>query len=110
MLAQPLLLSLQHKAQIGHALLDNFAAERPPVLLIHGDDDKNVDYGQSLLLARELTAREVPFEEMSVPNERHDFFRYANWLAAYRAAEDFFDRRLTGKPPETLPIRGNDDD
>jgi hypothetical protein len=31
LLAQPLLLSLQHKAQIGRALLDNFAAERPPV-------------------------------------------------------------------------------
>ena len=80
---------------------------RSPVLIIHGDDDKNVDYGQSLLLARELTARDVPFEEMSVPNERHDFFRYANWLAAYRAAEDFFDRRLTGMPPEALPVRGN---
>jgi dipeptidyl aminopeptidase/acylaminoacyl peptidase len=54
---------------------------RSPVLIVHGDDDKNVDHDQSLLLARELTARGVPFEELSLPNERHEFFRYGDWLA-----------------------------
>ena len=67
---------------------------RSPVLLIHGDDDYNVPYGQSLLLARELTARGVPFEELAFPNERHDFFRFANWLTSYRATIDFFERKL----------------
>lgn len=70
---------------------------RSPVLLIHGDDDKNVDHDQSLLLARELAARGIPFEELSFPNERHDFFRYENWLKSYRAAEQFFARTLGGK-------------
>ncbi|HEX7694745.1 MAG TPA: prolyl oligopeptidase family serine peptidase [Sphingomonas sp.] len=65
---------------------------RSPVLIVHGDDDKNVDHDQSLLLARELTARGVPFEEMSLPNERHEFFRYRDWLASYRATEAFFAR------------------
>ena len=65
-----------------------------PVLLIHGDDDQNVDYRQSLLLARELTARGVPFEELAIPNERHDFFRYESWLEALERTGDFFDRRL----------------
>ncbi|MGN6819281.1 MAG: S9 family peptidase [Sphingomonas sp.] len=70
---------------------------RSPVLIVHGDDDKNVDHEQSLLLARELTARGVPFEEMSLPNERHEFFRYRDWLASYRATEAFFGRVLKGK-------------
>ena len=67
---------------------------RSPVLLIHGDDDQNVDYRQSLLLARELTARGVPFEEIAIPNERHDFFRYESWLEALEKTGDFFDRKL----------------
>ncbi|HEX7851380.1 MAG TPA: prolyl oligopeptidase family serine peptidase, partial [Sphingomonas sp.] len=67
---------------------------RSPVLIVHGDDDKNVDHDQSLLLARELTARGVPFEELSLPNERHEFFRYDDWLASYRATEAFFARTL----------------
>ena len=67
---------------------------RSPVLLIHGDDDQNVDYRQSLLLARELAARDVPFEELALPNERHDFFRYESWLEAFDKAGDFFDRKL----------------
>ncbi|WP_120716419.1 S9 family peptidase [Tsuneonella amylolytica] len=67
---------------------------RSPVLLIHGDDDRNVDYRQSLTLARELTARDVPFEELALPNERHDFFRYESWLDAMTATGDFIDRKL----------------
>lgn len=67
---------------------------RSPVLLVHGDDDRNVRFSQSLLLARELAARRIPFEELVFPNERHEFLRYADWLTAYRATIDFFDRQL----------------
>jgi dipeptidyl aminopeptidase/acylaminoacyl peptidase len=67
---------------------------RSPVLIVHGDDDKNVDFAQSLLLARELTARGVPHEELVFPNERHEFFRTADWLTAYRRTISFFDANL----------------
>jgi dipeptidyl aminopeptidase/acylaminoacyl peptidase len=70
------------------------AGWRSPVLLIHGDDDHNVDFDQSLLLARELAARGVPHEELVFPNERHGFLRYGDWLKSYRAAEGFFGRML----------------
>ncbi|WP_404711269.1 S9 family peptidase [Sphingomonas sp. MMS24-J13] len=70
---------------------------RSPVLLIHGDDDHNVDFTQSLLLARELAARRIPHEELVFPNERHGFLRYADWLQSYRAADDFLAKTL--KPP-----------
>ena len=67
---------------------------RSPVLLIHGDDDHNVDFAQSLLLARELTARHITYRELVFPNERHAFFRHESWLRALRAAETFFDLTL----------------
>ncbi|MEP9359718.1 prolyl oligopeptidase family serine peptidase [Sphingomonas sp. KR3-1] len=67
---------------------------RSPVLLVHGDDDKNVDFNQSLLLARALSARRIPFEELVFPNERHEFLRTADWLAAYRRTTAFFDEKL----------------
>ena len=67
---------------------------RSPVLLIHGDDDHNVDFAQSLILARELTARHIPYRDLVFPNERHAFFRHESWLRAFRAAEAFFDVTL----------------
>jgi dipeptidyl aminopeptidase/acylaminoacyl peptidase len=67
---------------------------RSPVLLVHGDDDRNVDFSQSVLLARELAAKGVPFEELVFPNERHTFLRHENWVTALRASADFLERRL----------------
>lgn len=67
---------------------------RSPVLLIHGDDDRNVDFAQSVLLARELAARRIPWRELVFPNERHSFLVHAHWLASFRAADAFFEERL----------------
>lgn len=73
---------------------------RSPVLLIHGDDDQNVDFSQSLLLARELAARRIPYSELVFPNERHSFFRHDNWLRALRATEAYFDLHLRRARPQ----------
>jgi dipeptidyl aminopeptidase/acylaminoacyl peptidase len=70
---------------------------RSPVLLIHGDDDRNVDFAQSLLLARELAARRIPWRELVFPGERHSFLVHDHWLASFRAAEAFFDEFLKAK-------------
>jgi dipeptidyl aminopeptidase/acylaminoacyl peptidase len=67
---------------------------RSPVLLIHGDDDRNVDSSQSVLLASLLAARGIPHEEMLLPDERHSFLRYESWVRAYDAAMRFLDRSL----------------
>ena len=69
---------------------------RSPILLIHGDDDRNVDFSQSLLLTRELAARRIPFRELALPNERHAFLRHSSWLAAFRAADSFLEETLGG--------------
>lgn len=70
---------------------------RSPVLLIHGDDDRNVDFSQSVLLARELAARRIPYRELVFPNERHSFLLHSNWVASFRAAEAFLDEHLKAR-------------
>jgi len=67
---------------------------KSPVLLIHGDDDRNVAFSQTVDLVRKLREHNVQFEELIFPDEVHDFLRHENWLRAYHAASDFFDRRL----------------
>ncbi len=67
---------------------------RSPVLLIHGDDDRNVPFSQTVVLADALRKQQVPFEELIFPNEIHDFLLHRHWLEAYKATADFFDRKL----------------
>ncbi|HEX8448193.1 MAG TPA: prolyl oligopeptidase family serine peptidase, partial [Allosphingosinicella sp.] len=72
---------------------------RSPVLLIHGDDDRNVDFSQSVLLAQELAARRIRYRELVFPNERHSFLLHSNWLASFRAADSFLADELMRKAP-----------
>ncbi len=69
---------------------------KSPVLLIHGDDDRNVPFGQTVDLAQRLRAQHVRFEELIFPDEIHDFLMWKNWFRAYGATADFFDRTLKG--------------
>ncbi|HET9209264.1 MAG TPA: prolyl oligopeptidase family serine peptidase [Thermoanaerobaculia bacterium] len=68
---------------------------RSPVLLIQGDDDRNVFFSQTVRLTEALRARKVHVEDLVFPDEIHGFLRNASWLAAYRAAADFFGRELS---------------
>jgi dipeptidyl aminopeptidase/acylaminoacyl peptidase len=67
---------------------------RSPVLLIQGDDDRNVPFAEMVDLAEALRKQGVSFEQLVFPDEIHDFLLYRNWLAAYHAASDYFDRHL----------------
>jgi dipeptidyl aminopeptidase/acylaminoacyl peptidase len=67
---------------------------KSPVLLIQGDDDRNVPFQQTVDLARRLEARNVPFEEIVVPNEIHGFLRHASWLRVDEATAEFLTRKL----------------
>jgi dipeptidyl aminopeptidase/acylaminoacyl peptidase len=72
---------------------------RSPVLVIHGDDDRNVSFRETVDLVEALRERHVEVEQLILPDEIHGFLRTASWLAAYRAAADFFDRRLGRAAP-----------
>jgi dipeptidyl aminopeptidase/acylaminoacyl peptidase len=64
------------------------------VLLIHGDDDRNVPFGESVELVEQLRARNVHVEQVVFPDEVHGFLLYRSWTRAYTAAADFLDRHL----------------
>ncbi len=66
-----------------------------PVLFIHGDDDRNVDFNQTTDMVRRLRQLgKAHVEALVFPDEVHDILRYANLLDAYKAASSFFDRFL----------------
>jgi dipeptidyl aminopeptidase/acylaminoacyl peptidase len=67
---------------------------RSPVLLIHGDDDRNVSFSETVTLVGALRAQGVYFEQLIIPDEIHGFLRQASWLRAYKAAADFFHRKM----------------
>jgi len=65
-----------------------------PVLLIHGDDDRNVDFSQTVGLVQLLRAHDVPYELIVYPDDVHDSLLFWRWIRAFNATDDFFDRRL----------------
>lgn len=67
-----------------------------PVLLIHGDDDRNVLFLQTVDLAQRLRERGVEVEVLVLPDEVHGFLRHASWVRALRATAAFFGRTLAG--------------
>jgi dipeptidyl aminopeptidase/acylaminoacyl peptidase len=67
---------------------------KSPVLLIQGDDDRNVPFQQTIDLARRLGARHLPYEEIVIPNEIHGFLRHATWLRVDEATASFLARSL----------------
>jgi dipeptidyl aminopeptidase/acylaminoacyl peptidase len=67
---------------------------RSPVLLIHGDDDRNVPFSESVDLAEALRKQGVHFEQLIFPDEVHDFLLHRHWVQAYKAGVDFFERFL----------------
>jgi dipeptidyl aminopeptidase/acylaminoacyl peptidase len=73
------------------------AGWKSPVLVIHGDDDRNVRFAQSTDLVRRLVANGVPHETLVIPDDTHHFLRYANILTVDGATAEFLERKLLGR-------------
>ncbi len=67
---------------------------KSPVLLVQGDDDRNVVVNQTVDFVRLLRERDIPFELLIIPDDVHDFLRYQNWHKIFTASADFFDRKI----------------
>ena len=65
-----------------------------PVLLAHGDDDRNVPFQQTTDLVQRLRAQKVEYHELIMPDEIHDLLRWSSWVRAYKATADFFQVKL----------------
>ena len=74
--------------------MSSMSTWRSPVLLIHGDDDRNVPFAESVQLAEALRKQGVHFEQLIFPDEVHDLLLHSSWVKSYAAAEEFLGRYL----------------
>jgi dipeptidyl aminopeptidase/acylaminoacyl peptidase len=74
--------------------LANLDQWRAPVLLIQGDDDRDVLFKNTVMLADALRRRKVAVELVIFPDEGHEFLLYRSWRDAYQATVDFLGRKL----------------
>jgi dipeptidyl aminopeptidase/acylaminoacyl peptidase len=70
---------------------------RSPVLVIHGDDDRNVRFNQSTDLIRRLEEHGIPHETLLIVGDTHHFMRHAHVVAVDEATVGFLERTLMGR-------------
>jgi dipeptidyl aminopeptidase/acylaminoacyl peptidase len=69
-----------------------------PVLLIHGDDDRNVAFQQTTGLVQLLRQRDVYFELIVFPDDTHESLLHSRWIYTLDRMERFLDRFLVTEP------------
>jgi dipeptidyl aminopeptidase/acylaminoacyl peptidase len=72
----------------------SIATWKSPVLLIQGDDDRNVSFHATVDIARRLATAGIPFDELVLPDEIHGFLRHQSWVTADSATISYFDNHL----------------
>jgi dipeptidyl aminopeptidase/acylaminoacyl peptidase len=74
---------------------------KSPVLIWHGDDDRNVQFSQTTGLVQLLRGHNVPFELMVLTDDTHETMLYSRWQTTYAKIEDFLRRTVKDKAPST---------
>jgi dipeptidyl aminopeptidase/acylaminoacyl peptidase len=67
---------------------------KSPVLVWQGDDDRNVDFSQTIGLVQLLRAHGIPFELIVFPDDTHETLIHKRWLYTFDRMQDFFQRNL----------------
>ena len=67
---------------------------KSPVLIIQGDDDRNVRFSQSVDLINRLEKKGVPYETLMIVDDTHHWMFFGNAVTVYGAAADFFVRKF----------------
>lgn len=67
---------------------------KSPVLIIHGDDDQNVKFQQSIDLYNRLKSRGIEAEALVIPNETHHWMTFNNLLEVKKATFNFLHKHL----------------
>jgi dipeptidyl aminopeptidase/acylaminoacyl peptidase len=70
-----------------------------PVLIWHGDDDRNVQFSQTTGLIQLLRQRNVHYELIVYPDDTHETMLYKRWMHTFGRMEDFLKRFLWDKKP-----------
>ena len=74
------------------------------MLLIHGDDDRNVPFSETVTLVEALRKQGVEFEELIFPDEVHDFLTHAHWLAGLPCCRGLLRRHLVKTDHESAGL------
>ncbi len=67
---------------------------KSPVLLIQGDDDRNVQFSQMTGLVQLLRAHDVPFELIVYPDDTHEPLLHSRYLNSFARMSEFLGRYL----------------
>jgi dipeptidyl aminopeptidase/acylaminoacyl peptidase len=74
---------------------------KSPVLLVHGDDDRNVQFSQTTGLVQLLRAHNVPFELIVFTDDTHEPLLHKRYLYEFNRASEFLGRYLRGNSART---------
>jgi len=85
---------LQEAARVVYASspVSAVATWTSPVLLVHADDDRNVEFHQTVDLQQRLVAKGVKVDELVIPDDIHAFLLWRTWKTVIGATADYFDR------------------
>ena len=67
---------------------------KSPVLIWHNDDDRNVEFSQTIGLVDLLRARNVYYELIVNPDDTHETLIHSRWLYVFGRMDTFFTRFL----------------
>ncbi len=70
---------------------------KSPVFLVQGDDDRNVDFSQTVGLVQLLRAHNVYYELLVIPDDLHESLIHRNWVYTFGRIGDFLKRFVWDK-------------
>ena len=70
---------------------------KSPVLLVHGDDDRNVNFAQTVGLVQLLRAYGVYHELIILPDDPHESLLHSRWMYTWNRMGDFLKRFVWDK-------------
>ncbi len=79
---------------------------KSPVLLVHGDDDRNVAFQQTTGLVQLLRQRDVYYELIVFPDDTHESMLHSRWMYTLGRMETFFRKFLGGASKTTTTATG----
>jgi dipeptidyl-peptidase 4 len=72
--------------------ISEIANWKSPVFLVHGDDDRNVNFAQTVGLVQLLRAHGVHHELVVVPDDVHESLLHSRWIHTWERMGDFLRR------------------
>jgi dipeptidyl aminopeptidase/acylaminoacyl peptidase len=81
---------------------------KSPVYFVHGDDDRNVDFSQTIGLVNLLRVRNVYHELTVIPDDTHESLIHSRWIDIWNHSTDFLKRFVWEKqtPPAMTSSSG----